>query len=633
MRLILLLGALAAICANRADAAAQMIRIKAFAALPAMQKPVLSLDGHHIAAISVGDGKTALAVIDADHPEAPPRMVALGKADVVDIDWAGNQRLLLQVRGTQIFDRLGAVPFTRLFAMDLATGESRFVDRGSRGFVGGDVLYTDPTGAWALVASQDNPATTPSVKRIDLATGKGTLVEKPRPGVWSWYADARGFVRAGVSYEGGTRYGLWYRDQPDEKLTHIHGKLPKDDDSRVDRLIFRGTNNWVVTNARTGRFGLYRFDAQTATIGEPVFENPDVDLDQVRFDQATGDIIGITYQDDSSRVFWIDPDMKALQAKLDRALPDSVNLPVGWSLDRMRILVWSGAPESPGEYFLLDRSNLRMHPVIDVYPDIAAAQLSPTKPIRYRTRDGLLLRGYLTLPRGRDAKGLPLILLPHGGPFARDNWGYDSLVQFLANRGYAVLQPEFRGSTGLGKDFVAKGYGEIGKKMQDDLDDGVDWLARSGQIDPKRVCIVGMSYGGYAAMWGAIRNPERYRCAASWAGPSDLPAMMRYDREQFGATRYFSEFRKQYPSDSELADVSPIRFADRLKVPLFIAQGEDDTTVPPEQSHRMLNALTKAGANVTSVFYKDSKHNFGSSADHEDWLRRLESFLAKYNPA
>ena len=168
--------------------------------------------------------------------------------------------------------------------------------------------------------------------------------------------------------------------------------------------------------------------------------------------------------------------------------------------------------------------------------------------------------------------------------------------------------------------------------MQDDLDDGIDWLARSGQIDPKRVCIVGMSYGGYAAMWGAIRNPERYRCAASWAGPSDLPAMMRYDREQFGATRYFSEFRKQYPSNSELADVSPIRFADRFKIPLFIAQGEDDTTVPPEQSHRMLNALTKVGANVTSVFYKDSKHNFGSSADHEDWLRRLGAFLAKYNP-
>ena len=633
MRLILLLAALAATCASRAEAAAPLIPIQDFAALPAMQMPVLSPDGHHVAAVSVDNGKTALVVVDADRPEAPPSSVALGKTDVVDIDWAGSQRLLLRVRGAQMMEHLGMVPFTRLFAMDLATGESRFVDRGSRGFLGGDVLYTDPTGGWALVSSQDNPASTPSVKRIDLATGKATTVEGARPGVWSWYADARGFVRAGVSYEDGTHYGLWYRDQPGEKLTHIKGKLPKDDDSRVDRLIFRGSNNWIVTNARTGRFGLYRFDAQSATIGAAVFENPDVDLDQVRYDPATGNIIGITYQDDRSRVLWIDPDMKALQAKLDRALPDSVNVPVGWSLDRMRVLVWSGAPESPGEYFLLDRSNLQMHPVIDLYPAIDPALLSPTKPIRYQTRDGLVLRGYLTLPRGRDPKGLPLIVLPHGGPFARDNWGYDSLVQFLANRGYAVLQPEFRGSTGLGKDFVAKGYGQIGKKMQDDLDDGVDWLARSGQIDPKRVCIVGMSYGGYAAMWGAIRNPERYRCAASWAGPSDLPAMMRYDREQFGASRYFSEFRKQYPSNSELADVSPIRLADRFKVPLFIAHGEDDTTVPPEESHRMVSALTKAGANVTSAFYKDSKHAFGSSADREDWLKRLGAFLARYNPA
>jgi dipeptidyl aminopeptidase/acylaminoacyl peptidase len=257
------------------------------------------------------------------------------------------------------------------------------------------------------------------------------------------------------------------------------------------------------------------------------------------------------------------------------------------------------------------------------------------KPIEYHARDGLKLHAYLTLPRGRDPKHLPLILMPHGGPFARDHWQYDPLVQFLANRGYAVFQPEFRGSTGYGKDFVAKGYGEWGRKMQDDLDDGVDALVASGQVDAKRVCVVGSSYGGYAAMWGAVRSPNRYRCAASMAGVSDLPALLKHDKQLFSATRYYKEWRTPVGGEgkADLRGVSPLSFAGEIKVPLLLGHGEQDENVPPQQTHAMVDALNKAGAPVTSVFYKDSGHGFDSSADLEDWLKRLESFLAKYNPA
>jgi dipeptidyl aminopeptidase/acylaminoacyl peptidase len=324
-----------------------------------------------------------------------------------------------------------------------------------------------------------------------------------------------------------------------------------------------------------------------------------------------------------------------LQAKLDKALPNTVNLPVDWSDDEKRVLVWSGGASDPGRYYLLDRSTSQMHAVVDPYPQVDPAKLSPVKSVRYRARDGLQIPAYLTLPIGRDAKSLPLIVMPHGGPFDRDHWEYDPIVQFLASRGYAVLQPEFRGSTGYGKDFVSKGYGEWGRKMQDDLDDGVDWLAKTGQIDPRRVCMVGGSYGGYAALWAAVRNPDRYRCAASMAGVSDVPALLRSSRDIFSATRYYREWRTQVGGEgkADLGAVSPINFANRIRVPVLIAHGEEDARVPVKQSRAMVDALAKAHADVTSVFYKDSGHGFDSSEDLDDWLRRLEAFLAKHNPA
>ncbi len=222
-----------------------------------------------------------------------------------------------------------------------------------------------------------------------------------------------------------------------------------------------------------------------------------------------------------------------------------------------------------------------------------------------------------------------------GAHFVRDEWTYDPLVQFLANRGYAIFQPQFRGSTGFGKEFVERGYGQWGRRMQDDLDDGLDWLVSTGKVDPKRVCIVGASYGGYAALWGAIRNPERYRCAASIAGVTDLEAQLKANRKSFSATRYFKQWRTRVKGDVgfDLKSVSPLMQAARLKVPVLIAHGENDRTVPVAQGRLMVEALTASKADVTSIIYKNGGHDFSSSEDLADFLRRLESFLAKHNPA
>ncbi len=418
----------------------------------------------------------------------------------------------------------------------------------------------------------------------------------------------------------------------------IKGKREKiDDDGAVDSLRFLSGDNsgLIVTNSRTGRFAAYRYDFATGTIGDAVYENPSVDISTVMVDPVSGVVSGVSYEDDRRRMMWLDPKMRALQARIEKALPGAEDDVVNQSSDGNRLLIWSGGAADPGTYYLFDRAAARFTAIVQPYEKLAQVALAPVKAVQYKARDGLTIPAYLTVPLHRPDHDLPLILMPHGGPFARDDWSYDPFVQFLASRGYAVLQPEFRGSTGYGREFVEKGYGQWGRKMQDDLDDGVDWLVKSGQVDARRVCIMGASYGGYAALWGAIRNPERYRCAISLAGVTDLDAMLKYDRRSFAATRYFREWQAKIAGEDkiDLDTVSPLPQQARLSVPVLIAHGEQDTTVPPRQSHLLVAALEKRHADVQSVFYKEAPHGFSKPEDMTDYLKRVEAFLAKHNPS
>jgi len=276
-----------------------------------------------------------------------------------------------------------------------------------------------------------------------------------------------------------------------------------------------------------------------------------------------------------------------------------------------------------------------MSPFVALYEKLIGKRLAPMEPVRYIARDGLEIRAYLTLPPGKGTANLPLVVMPHGGPFVRDIWGYDAWVQYLASKGYAVLQPNYRGSTGFGKAFVEKGNGQFGRGMQDDVDDGVKWLAAKGTVDPKRVCIMGASYGGYAAMLAAVRNPELYRCAISFAGLSDVSAQLKYDRKSFAASRYFRNWRDRVKGDKdfELDTISPLKMADRMTVPILIAHGTADRTVPVSQSQRLHDALLKIKRPHEFVLYKDEGHGFADPANATDFLDRVGKFLAEHNPS
>jgi TonB family protein len=344
---------------------------------------------------------------------------------------------------------------------------------------------------------------------------------------------------------------------------------------------------------------------------------------------------GVFFEDDKLRSVWLTPDMKAVQADIDKTFPDKVNRILNLSRDRKRVLLWSGGADDPGSYYVFDRKARKMAIFAAPFDGLFGKKMSPVKPIRYKARDGLDIPGYLALPAGLPGKGLPLIVMPHGGPFARDSYAFSPLVQMLASRGYAVLQPNFRGSIGYGRDYAERGYGQWGKAMQDDLDDGVKWLAADGIVDPARVCILGGSYGGYAALWGAIRNPEIYRCAVSLAGVTDVRAMLKYDAKFLLASRYSREWRKKVEGEEkrDLAAISPLQQAGRLRIPVLIAHGEKDSNVPLEQGRKMVEALKARGARVQPVFYPAAGHNLDSTEDQLDFMKRVEAFLEVHNPA
>jgi acetyl esterase/lipase len=614
--------------------AGERIPIEALAAPAYLSDPVLSPDGYRIAARLKIRDKDWVGVWDLRAgPEAPPRMFEQGEFDVRWLRWAGPNRLLL---GIQLQQRLEGieVTVTRSISLDTTTWRAIALETG-HGIIGDDVIFVDPAGAYALITTQATADQYPNVLRLDLATGDGTLAQRGIFGIWDWFADRDGVIRAGVDYSNG-RIKIFYRAGPGQDLRRIDSRRYPQDGSVIDmiRFVSDTSQGIVVTNAVTGRFAAYRYDFATDTRGDAIYEHAQVDVTSVIMG-ADGEVDGIRYEDERRRIHWLDPELQRIQGTIDRALPNKINLMMGRSDDGNRILIWSSAADDPGTYYVFDRPARRIEAFAAPYERLMDHRFAPVRPVSFRGRDGTEIPGYLTLPPGQPERALPLILMPHGGPFARDSWDFDPWVQFLASRGYAVLQVNFRGSTGYGRAYVERGYGQLGTGMIDDLEDGVDWLVGQGTADPRRVCVMGASYGGYAAMWAPIRHPERYRCAISLAGVSDLRAMLRYDRRQFTASRYHREWQRQVRGDGngDLEAISPLQQAARLRVPVLIAHGERDRNVPVSQSRNMVRALTRSRASMESVFYPEGVHGFTRPQDSADFLRRVEAFLSRHNPA
>ena len=616
------------------------IPVEAFAKDSGVGSPTLSADGNLLAFSTMVGDVANVTIINADTKAVVQRFAVPDKYELYDFEWAGSKRLLLSL-GTK-FDVGGeTVMASRMVAYDIATQNLSVLAKKDMGFNGTNLLYKDPAGEYVLLSMQRTLYDYPSVWRFPLdgtAAKAGKEILSPQKEIGLWVADNAGVIRLG--YQGAVRNALrmWYRlneNEPFRLIDQVDDKSLAEGawDSVV--LINGSDDGYTLRTDQSGKVVLRKFNFATGKPGETVHAAPGWDIDQVTLSED-GKLESATYVDDFDRKTWFDPKLKSLQAQLDRLLAGRRPAIGPRSTDKSRALVHVGTERDPGGIYL-HTAGLRPEKIVDDRPALDAAQLATPKPFTYLARDKTVITGYVTLPVGRPAKNLPLIILPHGGPYwVRDTLTYDNEVQFLANRGYAVIQPNYRGSGGFGSAFDQLGEGQIGRAMQDDLDDAMDWAVGQGIADPKRVCMVGGSYGGYAALWAVTRNPERYRCAVSFAGVTNWKKQLSYSNQFFSPESkrsWSSRVSGEKKSKFDLDSVSPTEQVSRLTRPVLLVHGDDDTRVPFKQFEMMRDAAAGAGKTIDTLVLPKEGHGFTLPDSEATYLKAVDAFLAKHNPA
>lgn len=606
-----------------------MVAAAKFAAPQYMVSPIISPDGKTLVYKENTQNTSFLVIKDL-----ATNKIARFKADgIYWFSWVGSRRIL--TRGS------GFLRESNLYIFDLDDKSHTPVGHKSITFTGSEIIYMDPNGKYFLESKQESVFQPPSVFRVDINDNIVTRIVKPQKGITNWYADKNGIVRIGLS-SSGYKIKVYYRRTNEERF-FLTGKInTKDPDDKKRQALFAfkdivagSDEGYVLSNQDTGRFALYKYNYFTGEIGERVFEHARHDITDYQLNNKGNALLSASYTEDKDSIVWFDKGLEKIQKGLEKALPGQEIWLRSRSADGKYTVVYTISSTDPGSYYLFNKVDGILDRIGGVNDYIEPKKMSVSKYVQYQSRDGITINSYLTLPKNRDAKSLPLIILPHGGPYGvRDNGDYDPEVQFLANRGYAVLQPNFRGSDSYGEAFYELGEGEIGRKMQDDLDDGMDWLVKRGIADPRRVCIVGSSYGGYAALWGAIRNPERYRCAVSFAGVTEFDKQLKYDK-RFFRSRHARAWKETVRGEKgfDLDDVSPAKQVHRLTRPVMLTHGDRDSTVPFEQYELMVKAANKANIEIETHVYEGEGHGLSDEDNRLDWYNRLEAFLQKHNPA
>ncbi len=596
----------------------------------------LSPDGQCLALIGPSKGRRNVLALDLQRHELT-WLTGFTDRNVYSIRWATDRRLLLKMEhegfgtgGYYAVNRDGSEREILVGTWADKKSSQIYIPRLL------SVLPEDPEHVLVSAIDTDfhigrDEAAFPHVELLDIFSGFATLVEKNPGDIIGWLPDNRGVVRLAVELRK-EKLRFLHRPDPKSKWESLVEYLVSDDYAWPVR--FTPDNRDLIVQASNGRktTGLYLFDIANRRLGDCLAQHAEFDMESTLFSLKDNRPLCVFFSTDRPQCQWFDARWQAAQAGIDKALPQMVNQLVSMSRDEMKGVFLSFSDRTPGTYYLFDMANHHLEELRRVASWIKPVEMSPMKAISYRARDGLTIHGYLTLPLDSAGTNLPLVVLPHGGPWVRDTWGFDPEVQFLANRGYAVLQMNFRGSTGYGFAFEQAGRKEWGLRMQDDITDGVQWAIRQGIADKNRICIFGASYGGYAAMMGLVQTPELYKCGINYAGVTDLRSLLRTDAYQrprrmghekmaVGDTREDKE---------RLEATSPINHVDRIRAPVLLIYGEEDPRVKVSQGKRLARELKKHGKEYEMILEEKEGHGFHIEKNKIEMYRKLDAFLKKH---
>lgn len=656
-RWLLLLPALLGELAALAPGAIERLPLAEFARQPEMMRVALSPDGRRLAFLREFNGRHVLHVLDLDTK-------VTGRIDIGEAPWANgaprevraftwvNERRLL-VTATVWDDSMAT-----MIAIDASGGPFVPIAGGDRLRPGSfshafrsEVLhqFDDKDGSILMpgrVSGQDFAPNSLDVLQVNTITGHSRVAVKNPGEVAAWGVDGTGRVRAGLLSHGDLK-GVVYREDEKAKWRTVLPLAARED---MRPLGFDPATDGILLVAATParRWAIFRLDPKTGEMGDPLIADDAYDIIPDRavssidgaplctpiFSPGRDALLGVRYVTDAPRVRWFDPRFAGYQKAMDRTRADLINLMIGASRDMTRLLWFGFSDRNPGEYFILDTEKRSIAPIGARMPWITSAAMAPMHAITYTARDGTRIHGYLTVPAGHAPKGLPLVVMPHGGPWVRDVWGFDPFVQALANRGYGVLQMNYRGSPGYGIESYRSARRQIGKAIQDDIEDATRWAIGAGVADPQRVALVGASYGGYSTLFGLAKSPGLYRCGVAIAAVTDWPEIFdeRSGDPQFAnATRHWRREIGDPKADAAfLRSISPVHLASEILPPVCLIHGTEDKIVPVAQAKSMVRALESTGRPPRVVYVKDAGHALSTGAIRLQVFETTAQFLEEH---
>ncbi|OHD03875.1 MAG: hypothetical protein A2885_20555 [Sphingopyxis sp. RIFCSPHIGHO2_01_FULL_65_24] len=626
------------------------VATEVFGKRPFMRGPSMSPDGTKVAVMTSVNGVDNLGYVDlaaggkAKYFVRAEEYRDTGDRTVGTWRWVGNRTIIFTLLSREnIYGQ--RVDLRRLVAYDLESGKvTPLAWEGATGDAG-DVLYVDHAKESVIVQRgafrNDQREFNPEVVEVSVRTGDFKTVMRPNVVVNNWIADGSGIIRASTGDDESGKMRVMYRSDAKGPLKTVsNDKDPTFTQSQIiPDLFLKEADTAIVSSNKDGFRKIYKVNMQTMEIvGDPLFAVPGYDVEIPLQSKAGDRMIGVSYTDTRERIKWFDPRMAQIQKFFDEDFGAGNALIQSANEDYTKLVLFIGKPNAPGGYYIYDTESGKLQLFGWYHPVLKGVELNPTETIRYKASDGMEIEAVVTYPRHRpERKKLPVVVMPHGGPFGiRDyeEFGVFPWHQAIAELGYVVIQPNYRGSGGYGKEFVKEGRKPdgYGNRMQDDLNDAVTWFAGTGLVDKDRACIMGWSYGGYASARGAQRDPSVWKCAIAGAGVYDFPMMKSFDTGAFGA------FGASYQATAnDLIAISSARNTDGRWAPILIVAGVRDARIPIEQSRTLVSRLKasgkKEGVDFRYVEQPKGTHNLPYEEVHIEWLVESEKWLERFNPA